>query len=181
MLIGILIVGCSAKTDEKAKDKESEHEHTEEVETKKNMTEQGNKIKNIASNKTENSADKRLVKGLNMCVPLFKEVKEKVAESNNLDKQTIDPQKLEEGLIKVEDIYTCIENNMNDLSGTIKYSKTRDAFFFSIQELIKFKNKTKLFLQNKNFNDYIEGLAYFNKALEKIDETVTIYQEEQKE
>ncbi len=54
-------------------------------------------------------------------------------------------------------------------------------FFFSIQELIKFKNKTKLFLQNKNFNYYIEGLAYFNKALEKIDETVTIYQEEQKE
>ncbi|MBJ8061891.1 hypothetical protein JDS85_26530 [Bacillus cereus] len=72
-----------------------------------------------------------------MSVPLFKEVKEKVAESNNLDKQTIDLKKLEEGLIKVEDIYTCIENNMNDLSGTIKYSKTRDAFFFQYTRVNK--------------------------------------------
>ncbi|MGR5984383.1 hypothetical protein ACUC2M_03140 [Bacillus cytotoxicus] len=70
---------------------------------------------------------------------------------------------------------------MNDLSGTIQYSKTRDTFFSSIQELIKFKNKTKLFLQNNNFNDYIEAMAHFTKALEKIDETVTVYQEEQKQ
>ncbi|ABS24174.1 hypothetical protein ABXV20_05195 [Bacillus paranthracis] len=181
LLIVVLMNGCSAKTDENVKEEESKNEQTEEIETKQVTPEQKNKTANIPSNKTENSADERLVNGLNMCVPLFKEVKEKVAQSNNLDKKTIDPQKVEEAIAKSEEIYKCIENNMNDLSGTIQYSKTRDTFFSSIQELIKFKNKTKLFLQNNNFNDYIEAMAHFTKALEKIDETVTVYQEEQKQ
>ena len=34
---------------------------------------------------------------------------------------------------------------MNDLSGTIKYKKTLDAFASSMQELIKFKNTMELF------------------------------------
>ncbi|WP_369903509.1 hypothetical protein [Bacillus manliponensis] len=175
-----LMNGCSTKTDENVKE-ESKNEKTKEIETKQPITEQENKTTNVPSNKTENSADERLVNGLKVCSPLFIEVKEKVVQSNNLDKETIDPQKLEEAIAKSEEIYKCIENNMNDLSGTIKYSKTRDTFFSSIQELIKFENKTEIFLQNNNFNDYIEAMAHFTKTLEKIDETVTVYQEEQKQ
>ncbi|QWH54242.1 hypothetical protein [Bacillus mycoides] len=97
-----------------------------------------------------------------------------------MDKKTIDPQKVEEAIAKSEEIYKCVENNMNNVSGTVKYVKTRDTFFASMQELIKLKNKSKLFLQNNNFNDYIEAMADLTKALEKIDETVTVYQEEQR-
>ncbi|MED2034376.1 hypothetical protein P4V74_24440 [Bacillus thuringiensis] len=177
LLLIALMNGCSTKTNEKVKDEEVKNEKVEEVKTEESVKEQEPNVKN--SPKLSND-DERLVNGLKVCSPLFTEVKEKVAESSNLDKKTIDPQKLEEAIAKSEEISRCVERNMNDLSGTIKYKKTLDAFASSMQELIKFKNKMKLFLQSKNVNDYIEGLSYATKMLEKLDETATIYQEEQK-
>ncbi|MDX5916280.1 hypothetical protein [Bacillus cereus group sp. BfR-BA-01026] len=179
LLIVALMNGCSAKNNGNANE-ESQNKQTEEVDTKEVTKEQERQTTNSPHIKNENGADERLINGLSICTPLFKEVKEKVAQANNLDKKTIDPQKVEEAIAKSEEIYKCVENNMNNVSGTVKYVKTRDTFFASMQELIKFKNKSKLFLQNNNFNDYIEAMAHFTKSLEKIDETVSIYQEEQR-
>ncbi|WP_020062084.1 hypothetical protein [Bacillus sp. 123MFChir2] len=118
---------------------------------------------------------------MKICSPLFKEVKEKVIQSSSQDNQTVDFKKIGEAIAKSEDIYKCVENNMNDLSGIIKYKKNLDALASSMQELIELKNTMKLFLQIKYANDYIEGLSHATKMLEKLDEIATTYQEEQKQ
>ncbi|EEK59010.1 hypothetical protein [Bacillus cereus] len=178
LLILALMNGCSAKTDEKAKDEEPKSEQVEEVKTEITVKEQET---NVKSSPQLSNADERLVNGLKLCSPLFLEVKRKAMESSSDNYQKVDFKKIEEAIAKSEEIYRCVETNMNDLSGTIKYKKTLDAFASSMQELIKFKNTMELFLQNKYAKDYMKGLSHSDKMLEKLDKMLTIYQEEQKQ
>ena len=161
LLILALMNGCSAKTDEKAKDEEPKSEQVEEVKTEITVKEQET---NVKISPQLSNADERLVNGLKVCSPLLLEVKRKVMESSSDNYQKVDFKKIEEAIAKSEDIYRCVETNMNDLSGTIKY-----------------KNTMELFLQNKYAKDYMKGLSHSDKMLEKLDEMLTIYQEEQKQ
>ncbi|WP_020062085.1 hypothetical protein [Bacillus sp. 123MFChir2] len=57
-MIVVLMNGCSAKTDEKAKDEERKNEQVEEVKTEETVKEQGNNVKK--SSQLSNT-DERLV------------------------------------------------------------------------------------------------------------------------
>lgn len=177
LLLVALMSGCSAKTDDKTKDEEPKNEQVEDVKTKETVKEQET---NVKSSPQLSNADERLVNGLKMCSPLFLEIKKKVIESSSDNYQKVYYEKIEESITKSEEMHKCIETNMTDLSGTVKYKKTLVAFLESMQELIKFKNQMKLFLKTRTLNDYMEGVTYSDKMLEKVDKMLDIYAEERK-